>query len=100
MPTTCRRSGLAHDLGLLLCCVSVVLLGFVTWQTLVNRRWQILNFLVLASLGVGGMAAVNRLVGRAWTPTWRCTASCWPPSPSRSCSGVPGAQGPGHLDDG
>jgi lipopolysaccharide/colanic/teichoic acid biosynthesis glycosyltransferase len=51
------------DLVIMARTVLVALSGVVTWRTLQNRRWQILNTLVLSVLGMAGTAACAALVG-------------------------------------
>lgn len=59
-----RSLGLFHDFWLILRCVLASLLGVVTWQTIVSRRWQIANFITLSILGIGGMVVAHYLTGQ------------------------------------
>jgi lipopolysaccharide/colanic/teichoic acid biosynthesis glycosyltransferase len=55
------RYRLFSDAMILVCGVFVAVFGAVTLKTLVNRRWQVLNFVVLSLLGVALTAAVTRV---------------------------------------
>lgn len=42
------------DLWLVFRCLLFTFGGMITWQTIVNRRWQAYNFVILTALGVAG----------------------------------------------
>ena len=59
-----KNLSLGKDLILLLQCFVATLLGTLTWDTFVTRRWQIANTFILSSLGVSGMLAANWLTSQ------------------------------------
>jgi lipopolysaccharide/colanic/teichoic acid biosynthesis glycosyltransferase len=62
------RYSVVRDVVLLVHTVFVALGGTVTGQTLANRRWQIINTVILSLAGVLGTVACLRFLGRALSP--------------------------------
>jgi lipopolysaccharide/colanic/teichoic acid biosynthesis glycosyltransferase len=62
------RHGLVRDAVIFVRALLASLGGIVTRQTLSNRRWQILNTVVLSLAGLATTLAVTRLLGRALAP--------------------------------
>jgi lipopolysaccharide/colanic/teichoic acid biosynthesis glycosyltransferase len=63
-----RAAGPWLDLWLVFRCLLFTFGGMITWQTIVNRRWQIANFVILTVLGILTMTlALHYSVGlRDW----------------------------------
>lgn len=59
-----QRLTIARDLLLVPQCLLVAILGAVTWQTLVARRWQMANLALMTLVGLCGMSAAVWLADR------------------------------------
>lgn len=65
-----RTCGFWMNLNLLVRCVIASLFGSVTLETLVVRRWQIANTIVLTLMGAAGMTLANLLTHELTNTHW------------------------------
>jgi|GEM_PF-440365 len=71
-----RRHHLTWDIVCIVRSVWVSLFGAITRQTMINRRFQIINFLVLSGSGVGATLATGWLLGYRLDSPWVLHLTC------------------------